>query len=170
MLAWACAVLFSDNAADFAALKELTEQRNTLAARRDEMEACFSANARSCQVCCCFWPAALSGCCKPACTMHQTQESLRRLHLMTEPDSLFRHATHVTQSLQQSALQNQMRITAPGAHGPNICTGVLLMHRYRQRGECTLLNAGRAHDARTTGAQSARHSWVRLRVITEGGH
>ena len=50
-LAWSCAVLFSDNAADFAALKQLTEQRNALAARRDEMEACFSANARACQVC-----------------------------------------------------------------------------------------------------------------------
>ena len=55
MLAWSCGVLFSDNAADFAALQQLTEQRNALAARRDEMEASFSANARACQVCQCLW-------------------------------------------------------------------------------------------------------------------
>ena len=76
MLAWSCAVLFSDNAADFAALKQLTEQRNALAARRDEMEACFSANARACQVCQLLWLTLSLDCCKLACMMHPTERAL----------------------------------------------------------------------------------------------
>ena len=98
--AWSCAVLFSDNMADFAALKQLTEQRSALAARRDEMEACFSANARACQVCCCSWPAAFLGCRRPACSTTSMQELMKGLGLKTKFGLLLRHAMRITQALQ----------------------------------------------------------------------
>ena len=43
-------MVFSDNAASFAALKELTEQREALAARRNELEEQLSAHKERCQV------------------------------------------------------------------------------------------------------------------------
>ena len=50
MLAWSHPVIFSDNAASFAALKELTEQREALAARRSQLEECLAAHRERCQV------------------------------------------------------------------------------------------------------------------------
>lgn len=50
VLAWSCQVVFSDNAASFAALKDLTEQRAALAARREELEERFAAKTHACQV------------------------------------------------------------------------------------------------------------------------
>ncbi len=43
-------MVFSENAASFAALKELTEQREALAARRNEVEEQLSAHKERCQV------------------------------------------------------------------------------------------------------------------------
>ena len=50
VLAWGCPVVFSDNAAGIAALKELTEQREALAARRGELEQRLAAHKERCQV------------------------------------------------------------------------------------------------------------------------
>ena len=41
---------FSDNAASFAAIKELTEQRAALVAQRDELQERFDAHTHACQV------------------------------------------------------------------------------------------------------------------------
>ena len=43
-------MVFSDNAASFAALKELAEQREALAARRNELEERLAAHRECCQV------------------------------------------------------------------------------------------------------------------------
>ena len=51
---------FSDNAASFAAIKELTEQRAALVAQRDELQERFDAHTRACQVGIRQMPAAYS--------------------------------------------------------------------------------------------------------------
>jgi len=50
VLAWSCPVVFSDNAASFAALKELTEERDRLVARRNELEEQHTVHKERCQV------------------------------------------------------------------------------------------------------------------------
>lgn len=50
VLAWSYPVIFSDNAASFAALRELTEQREALAARRSELEERLAVHKERCQV------------------------------------------------------------------------------------------------------------------------
>ena len=113
MLAWSCAVLFSDNAADFAALKQLTEQRNALAARRDEMEASFTANARACQVCQCLRPTPFLDCCKPACMMHPTKRSSYEAPLSSYEAPLKTELGHLSvimrENTERSALQEAGR-------------------------------------------------------------
>ena len=54
--------MFSDNAASFAAIKELTEQRAALVAQRDELQERFDVHTHACQVGIGQMPAAHSTC------------------------------------------------------------------------------------------------------------
>ena len=49
--AWSCGVLFSDNAAGFAAAKQAADRAGTLQAQRAILQERLSTTGRACQVC-----------------------------------------------------------------------------------------------------------------------